>query len=208
MADKHDAAPAAKGGITPDQFTTGLAEYVAARTRRESAAGFERSILARLEKQALHKPGWKLFLKFRDMEPEEAELTLLTALRYSRWATLPIGAQSSLFTATDDLGLPGDKAKVQLEEAEIRSMAFEAGLAGRNVTDHAFMPGTPNHQVWCGAWQEGQAELARRLFVAPPTDGTTLKPEGKKARQATTKKVDAKPGGRRGRKPGGSHAAA
>ena len=200
-----------KGGTSPNDFVSTLAEFVAAETKRTSAAGFARAIHARFEKMGVDKKGFALFWKLRNMEPEEAELMLSSALRYCRWAQLPIGAQASLFVGSDDSGSPSDKAVGDLDMAAIYEQGHAAGLAGRSSTDHSFMPGTPNHEQFFKGWQDGQAALAQRLFTDLPDDGTPLKPEKKgrgpgKAKAGVERRTAPKPGSRsRGR--GGSAAA-
>lgn len=173
MAEQEDAP---QGGINPNNFVTGLGDYIGARTRRESAAGHERAVVARLEKQGVNKKAFKLFLQLRDMEHEEAELLLLTTLRYCRFAKLPIGAQTSLFASSDDAGEPSTKASEELASAEVYDAGTRAGLAGDNHDSNPHEPGTERHQRWSQGWHNGQNELGKRMW---PGDDVTAKPKKK-----------------------------
>lgn len=195
-----------QGGITPNEFTTILAELLAARTREESAAGTRRSIMGRFEKMGAHKPGLQLFLKLRNMEPADAELMLTTALRYCRWAQMEIGDQATLFPASDDAGAPSAKASTGLAEATAFEEGFKAGKAGRSGTDHRYHAGTPMAQRFYEGWCDGQATLAESMGVERPTDGTTLrkKVKGKDGEGAEQREAAPSGGRRRGRGRGGA----
>jgi hypothetical protein len=95
-----------QGGISPTDFVSVLADLIGARTKEQSAVGSRRAVMARFERMGVHKPGPQLFLNLRDMKPDDAELTLASALRYCRWAQMKIGDQATPFPASDDAGTP------------------------------------------------------------------------------------------------------
>ena len=181
--DETGAAP-----LDPNKFCATLAEFVTAEVRRESATGASRNIRARFEAMGVHKGGLALFLRLRKLEPEDAELTLVTALRLARWTNLPIGAQSNLFAHSDDAGLPSAKAAEQLSEAQIYQEGYSAGINGRDATDNRFAVGSPMAQKFYDAWVDGQTELALQMGVDRPAEGKTLK------RERATKPTKTKPG--------------
>lgn len=187
-------------GLSPNDFTTALGDFVAARTKEASATGSRRAVMARFEKLGAHMPGLKLFLKLRDMEAQDAEAMLSSALRYCRWAQLGIGEQSSLFPASDDAGLPSDKARGGLADAVAYEEGHKAGLAGRAADDHRYPAGTPLAQRFYSGWCDGQAVLGERLGEGLPEDGSPLRQKSGKKKGAADK-VEAKPSGgrRRGR---------
>lgn len=187
-------------GISPNDFTATLGDLVAARTKEASAAGSRRAVMARFEKMGAHMPGLRLFLKLRDMEPADAEAMLSSALRYCRWAQLGIGEQASLFPASDDAGMPSDKARAGLADAAAFEEGHKAGMAGRKADDHRYPAGSPLAQWFYKGWCDGQAVLAERLGEPVPEDGSPLRPKvGRK--KGAVEKVEAKPSGgrRRGR---------
>lgn len=179
MADKlnQDGTPPGEGALSPTDFVKLLAEYVSAQTRAESAAGLRRATKARFDKLGAHKPGLDLFLKLRKMEPDDAELTLVCALRYLRWSNSPIGAQLNLFAnASDDAPAVAPGAAKALTEAEIYREGFQAGEAGRDATDHRHPVGSEEAQVWAQGWMGGQQALGKRLFA----EGGEEVPAGRK----------------------------
>lgn len=180
-----------QGGISPTDFVAALAELIGARTKEQSAAGSRRAIMGRFEKLGVHKPGLQLFLKLRDMEPDDAELTLASALRYCRWAQLKVGEQATLFPASDDAGAPADKAAAGLSEAVAYEEGFNAGKAGRDAKDSRFPAGTPLYAKFWDGWRAGQATLAEALGEPLPKDGGTLRKQTKDGAE----KREAKPKG-------------
>lgn len=190
-----------KRGISPTEFTTALADLLSARTKEDSAAGTRRSIMARFEKLGAHKPGLSLFLKLRKMEPADAEMTLVSALRYCRFAQLEIGDQATLFPASDDAGKPSAKAAAGLTEAVAYEEGYRAGKAGRNRGDHRYEAGTPMHARFDEGWVDGQATLAMELGEPLPEEGPLRrKAKGKDGGEGAEVR-EAKPSGgkRRGR---------
>jgi hypothetical protein len=185
-----------KGGIAPNDFMTTLSDFIAAKTKEDSAAGLRRSIKGRFEKMGCHKQGLDLFLKLRKMEPADAELTLVSALRYCRWAQLGIGDQASLFPAGDDAGMPTEKAAKGLVEAQAYEEGFAAGKAGRDARDNRYELGSPLYARFFEGWKDGQGVIAADMGVDLPADGSTLRRKLKKGVETR----EAKPrGGRRGR---------
>lgn len=189
------------GGISPTDFVSVLADLIGAKTKEESAVGSRRAVMARFERMGVHKPGLQLFLKLRGMEPEDAELTLASALRYCRWAQLKAGDQATLFPASDDAGEPATKAAGALMEAEAYAEGFAAGKAGRDAKDSRFPAGTPLYAKFFDGWKDGQATLAEVLGEPLPKDGGTLRKQTKDGAE----KREAKPkgGARRGAAKGG-----
>jgi hypothetical protein len=188
-----------KGGIAPNDFTAALADLISAKTKEESAAGSRRAVMARFEKLGAHKPGLQLFLRLRNMEPADAELTLVSALRYCRFAQLEIGQQASLFAASDDAGAPSRKAADGLTEAIAYEEGFKAGKAGRNRGDHRYEAGTPMHAKFDEGWVDGQATLAMELGEPLPEEGPLRRRSKKKDGAEGSEVRSAKPKGRGGR---------
>lgn len=198
-----------KRGISPNDFTAALADLLAARTKEDSAAGSRRAVMARFEKMGAHKPGLQLFLKLRNMEPADAELTLVSALRYCRFAQLEIGDQASLFAASDDAGMPSAKAVDGLTEAVAYEEGYRAGKAGRNRGDHRYEAGTPMHARFDEGWVDGQATLAMELGEPLPEEGPLRRRTKRKDGGEGAEKRTAKPsGGRRRGRGQGQHAGA
>lgn len=192
-----------QGGISPTDFVAALAELVSAKTREDSAAGSRRAVMARFERMGAHKPGLQLMLKLRAMEPEDAELTLASALRYCRWAQMQIGDQATLFPASDDAGVPAAKTVDALTEAEAFEEGFAAGKGGRDAGDTRFSAGTPMHARFYDGWVAGQEALANQLGEERPEDGGTVrrKAKGKDGGEgAEVREAKPKGGGRRGAK--------
>ncbi len=179
------------GGISPTDFTSALADLLTARTKEDSAAGSRRAIMARFEKLGAHKPGLQLFLRLRKMEPADAEMMLVSALRYCRFAQLEIGDQATLFPASDDAGKPSAKSIGGLTEAVAYEEGYRAGKAGRNRGDHRYEAGTPMHARFDEGWCDGQATLAMELGEPLPEEG----PLRRKAKGGAEKR-SAKPKGR------------
>ena len=163
MAEKKQG-----GGISPTDFVAALADLVSAKTKEESAAGSRRAVMARFERMGAHKPGLQLMLKLRAMEPEDAELTLASALRYCRWAQMKIGDQATLFPASDDAGVPATKTVTALTEAEAFEEGFAAGKGGRDADDSRFPAGTPMQARFYDGWCSGQEVLANQLGEERP----------------------------------------
>ena len=200
MAEKKQG-----GGISPTDFVAALADLVSAKTKEESAAGSRRAVMARFERMGAHKPGLQLMLKLRAMEPEDAELTLASALRYCRWAQMKIGDQATLFPASDDAGVPATKTVTALTEAEAFEEGFAAGKGGRDADDSRFPAGTPMQARFYDGWCSGQEVLANQLGEERPQDGGTVrrKAKGKDgAEGAEVREAKPKGGGRRASKRG------
>lgn len=189
-----------QGGISPTDFVAVLAELIGARTKEQSAAGSRRAIMGRFEKLGVHKPGLQLFLKLRDMEPADAELMLSSALRYCRWAQLKVGEQATLFPASDDAGVPSEKASAGLSEAAAYEEGFNAGKGGRDAKDSRFPAGTPLYAKFFDGWKDGQATLAEVLGEPLPKDGGTLRKQAKSGAEVRAAKP--KGGARRASKRG------
>ncbi len=192
-----------QGGISPTDFVAALAELVSAKTREDSAAGSRRAVMARFERMGAHKPGLQLMLKLRAMEPEDAELTLASALRYCRWAQMSIGDQATLFPASDDAGVPAAKTVDALTEAEAFEEGFAAGKGGRDASDSRFPAGTPMQARFYDGWCAGQEVLANQLGEERPEDGGTVrrKAKGKDGGEgAEVREAKPKGGARRGAK--------
>lgn len=166
------------GGIAPNDFTSTLAEYVGAKVAEESAAGKRRAIKARFEKLGAHKQGFDLFWKLRNMEPADAELTLVAALRYCRWANLQVGDQASLF-ASDDMGAPTEKVAAELTEAQAEERGFDLGINGRDVDECGFHAGTPLYAMASQGWKRGQALLAFQMGEDLPEGSKVLRKKAK-----------------------------
>ncbi|MBX9697900.1 MAG: hypothetical protein K2X74_00630 [Acetobacteraceae bacterium] len=197
-----------QGGISPNDFAGTLADFVAAKTKEDSAAGTRRGIMARFEKLGAHKQGLNLFLKLRNMEPADAELTLTSALRYCRFAQLQIGDQATLFPASDDAGAPSTRAAKGLTEALAYEEGYGAGRGGRSRGDHRFEAGTPMHAKFDEGWIDGQTSLAMEMGEDLPADGSALRRKAKKkdGRDGAEQR-EAKPsGGRRARGVAGQRA--
>lgn len=190
-----------KRGISPTEFTTALADLIGAKTKEDSAAGSRRAVMARFERLGVHKPGLQLFLKLRNMEPADAEMTLASALRYCRWAQLEIGDQATLFAASDDAGKPAQKATDGLTEAVAYEEGYAAGKAGRDRGQHRYEAGTPMHARFDEGWVDGQEVLANQLGEDRPKDGTLRKKKG----GAETRTAKPSGGRRRGRGRGAAH---
>lgn len=191
------------GGISPTDFVSVLADLIGAKTKEESAVGSRRAVMARFERMGVHKPGLQLFLKLRNMEPDDAELTLASALRYCRWAQLKIGDQATLFPASDDAGAPAGKASAALTEVEAFEEGFAAGKGGRDSDDSRFPAGTPMHARFYDGWVAGQEVLANQLGEERPADGGTVrrKAKGKDGGEgAEVREARPKFGARRGAK--------
>jgi hypothetical protein len=193
-----------KRGISPTEFTTALADLLNARTKEDSAAGSRRSIMARFEKLGAHKPGLQLFFRLRKMEPADAEMMLVSALRYCRFAQLEIGDQATLFPASDDAGKPSAKSIGGLTEAVAYEEGYNAGKAGRNRGDHRYEAGTPMHARFDEGWVDGQATLAMELGEPLPEEG----PLRRKAKGGAEKRTAKPSGGRRRGRGQGQHAGA
>jgi hypothetical protein len=192
---------APKRGIAPTEFTAALADFITAKTKEDSAAGSRRAVMARFERLGVHKPGLSLFLKLRNMEPADAEMTLASALRYCRWAQLQIGDQATLFPASDDAGTPAAKSSAQLTEALAYEDGYAAGKAGRNADDSRFPAGTPLHARFYDGWVDGQEVLANEMGEDRPADGGTLRKKSKRkdgGEGAEIRKAAPKGRGRRG----------
>lgn len=194
-----------QGGISPTDFVSVLADLIGARTKEQSAVGSRRAVMARFERMGVHKPGLQLFLKLRDMEPDDAELTLASALRYCRWAQMKIGDQATLFPASDDAGTPAAKTVAALTEASAYEEGFAAGKGGRDANDSRFPAGTPMHARFFDGWAAGQEVLANQLGEERPADGGTVrrKAKGKDGGEgAEVREARPKGGGRRASKRG------
>ena len=189
-----------QGGISPTDFVSVLADLIGARTKEQSAVGSRRAVMARFERMGVHKPGLQLFLKLRDMEPDDAELMLSSALRYCRWAQLKVGDQATLFPASDDAGEPAQKASTALTEAAAYEEGFAAGKAGRDSDDSRFPAGTPMHERFYSGWIAGQEVLAMQMGEERPEDGSTLRKQTKQG--AEVREAKPKGGGRRASKRG------
>lgn len=165
------------GRATPDQFMRDLGEFVTARTKRESATGIERMVKQRFEKMGIHKGGLALFLKLRDLEPEDAEVLLTTALRLCRWAKLPLGGQASMFNAaSDDAGMPSEAAEEEVRDAAAYDRGFRAGKDGAHRRDNPY----PVGQLVAARWDDGWLEAAE--LVDPDAAPKPAKKAGRKAR--------------------------
>ena len=171
--------PETSGAMSPTDFVSTLSDYVAAKIKEDSAAGTRRSIKARFDSLGAHKQGLDLFLKLRKMEPADAELTLVSALRYCRWANLPFGSQAQLFGASDDAGEPAQKAAAALTEAVAYEEGYAAGKAGRDSDDSRFHAGTPLAERFYTGWCDGQEALGLQLGEDRPETGKLIKRRGK-----------------------------
>ncbi len=190
--------------LAPNDFLALLSEYVAAKVKEESASGTRRSIKGRFEKIGAHKGGLDLFLNLRKLEPAEAELTLVSALRYCRWANMPLGSQAQLFS--DDAAAPSEKATAGWTEAQAYEEGYKAGLAGRDANDTRFTLGSPLHHKHHDGWQDGQRDLCMQLFGREPADGEHVKKGAKGEKKQAAKKgstpVTGRPRGRRSSRAG------
>lgn len=200
MADKltdPDAAPKGANTIAPNDFLSMLGDMLAATVKKDRGVASVRHVRSRMEKIGCDMRALDLMLSLRKLEPEEAESRLRNALRYARWAGLSVGEQSDMLHASEDAVAPSTDAKSQWSAAEIHDQGYKAGLAGRNSTDHSFMPGTPNHQAFYEGWQDGQRTLGEKLFgkAELPKDGTVIRP-GKVAKPATVTPKRGGPGRR------------
>lgn len=189
----------ASGAMSPNDFLSTLGGLLQSTQVKDTAVAKQRAVRARFEKMGCNMRALDLMLKLRKMEPEDAEMLLRDALRYSRWANMKIGEQAGLF-ASDDADVPSEKARGEWTEAQAYEEGYSAGKAGRSGTDHRFTPGTPVHQQFYRGWVDGQTVLAEMLGKERPPTGEPLKPERKKAGTKPKKgatPVVGKPRGRR-----------
>lgn len=194
----------AAAGFDPNSFLVLFADFLSARTKRESAAGTERARLARLEKAGINMHALRLVESLRKKEPKDARQILECALLYANVLDLEFAKQGDLFSVLDQAQAPSDFAKGTLSKAEAFEEGHKAGKAGRDALDNRFPQGSPLHAAFWDGWVEGQRALADEMGVEPPKDGSTLQPE-KKARgrkkkaEAGVEQRDAAPRGRRRR---------
>lgn len=181
-----DTAPIPSNALNPNDFVAIFTDLRLATSKKDSSVAKLRAIRGRFEAMGCNMRALDLMLKLRSMEPEEAEMLLRDALRYSSWVQMKIGDQSELF-ASDDAPKPNDKARAGLAEAEAYNEGHAAGLAGRSSTSHRYQPGSPMAQKFFTGWEDAQAEVAEIWGIERPATGEAIKPP-KKEKRATAGK--------------------
>ena len=165
MAEKKQG-----GGISPTDFVAALADLVSAKTKEESAAGSRRAVMARFERMGAHKPGLQLMLKLRAMEPEDAELTLASALRsaaYLLYALLAscIAAAGLLLTGLLTAGCDDKPAtnvaptSSALTAAKPPAMGALKFSVDRETTKVEFLMDAPQEKIRGKAYKSTTGEL-------------------------------------------------
>lgn len=184
--------------LAPNDFLGVLADLLKATQAKDTGVGKVRAVRARFETMGGNMRALDLMLKLRNVEDDDAETLLVTALRYCRWASMKIGAQSDMFAFSDDAPRPSEKARGGLAEAEAYNEGNAAGRAGRSGTDHRFQAGSPLAQQFLLGWQDGQATLAETWGIAPDPNGMPIKPPKKEKapKKGATAVKAAKPRGR------------
>jgi hypothetical protein len=173
-----DTKPIPSNALNPNDFVSIFTELRLATSKKDSSVAKLRAIRGRFEAMGCNMRALDLMLKLRGMEPEEAEMLLRDALRYSNWVQMKIGDQSDLF-GSDDAPKPNDQARAGLAEAEAYNEGHAAGLAGRSSTSHRFQPGSPMAQKFRDGWDDGQAQVAEIWGMERPATGEAIKPPKK-----------------------------
>lgn len=174
-----EAASTPNNALAPNDFLGVLGDLIKATQAKDVGVGKVRAVRSRFEAMGGNMRALDLMLKLRNIEDDDAETLLVTALRYCRWASMKVGAQSDLFAFSDDAPRPSQQALGGLAEAEAYNEGNAAGRAGRSGTDHRFQPGSPLAQQFLLGWQDGQATLAETWGIAPDPTGLPIKPPKK-----------------------------
>jgi hypothetical protein len=169
----------AAAGFDPNSFLILWADFLSARTKRESASGTERARLARLEKAGINMAALRLVESLRKKEPQDARQVLECALLYAQALDLEFAQQGDLFSVLDAAVSPNDFAKATLSKAQAFEEGHKAGKAGRDALDNRFPAGSPLHAEFYNGWVDGQAALASEMGVDAPDAGERLTPEKK-----------------------------
>ena len=91
-----DTKPIPSNALNPNDFVSIFTELRLATSKKDSSVAKLRAIRGRFEAMGCNMRALDLMLKLRGMEPEEAEMLLRDALRYSNWVQMKIGDQSDL----------------------------------------------------------------------------------------------------------------
>jgi hypothetical protein len=184
--------------LAPNDFLGVLGDLIKATQAKDTGVGKVRAVRSRFESMGGNMRALDLMLRLRKMEDDDAETLLVTALRYCRWASMKIGAQTDMFAFSDDAPRPSEQARGGLAEAEAYNEGNVAGRAGRSSTDHRFQSGSPLAQQFFLGWQDGQSTLAETWGIALDPTGLPIKPQKKEkaAKKGATPVNAAKPRGR------------
>jgi ribosome modulation factor len=194
-----DTKPIPSNALNPNDFVSIFTELRLATSKKDSSVAKLRAIRGRFEAMGCNMRALDLMLKLRGMEPEEAEMLLRDALRYSNWVQMKIGDQSDLF-GSDDAPKPNDQARAGLAEAEAYNEGHAAGLAGRSSTSHRFQPGSPMAQKFMDGWSDAQDQVAEIWGIERPETGEAIKPPKKEKAPKIGKGEKAASPQRRGRR--------
>lgn len=173
-----EKTPVPSNALNPNDFVAIFTDLRLATAKKDSSVAKLRAIRGRFDAMGCNMRALDLMLKLRGMEPEEAEMLLRDALRYSNWVQMKIGDQSDLF-GSDDAPKPNDQARAGLAEAEAYNEGHEAGLAGRGSTSHRYQPGSPMAQRFMTGWSDGQEQVAEIWGIERPETGEAIKPPKK-----------------------------
>jgi hypothetical protein len=193
-----ETKPIPSNALNPNDFVSIFTELRLATSKKDSSVAKLRAIRGRFEAMGCNMRALDLMLKLRAMEPEDAEMLLRDALRYSSWVQMKVGQQSELF-GSDDAPKPNDQARAGLAEAEAYNEGHAAGLAGRASTSHRYQAGSVMSQRFRDGWDDGQAQVAEIWGIERPETGEAIKPPKKEKASNPGKGETVAAGQRRGR---------
>jgi hypothetical protein len=169
-------APASN--LSPDTFLGLWIELRNLKRAMEEAHAKYRAHRKKLDKAGVNLKGLALAETFANLDQDEADQRLKDAVRYSRWAKLPLGAQPDLLSELlGNLDAPGEKASHELTKAEAEEQGYDYGKRGEDRGENPHDQGTELWASWDSGWIDGQTQIAQGL--AAPKSSKRNKPKAR-----------------------------
>lgn len=175
-------APASN--LTPDSFVGLWIELRNLKRELDEANAKYRAHRKKLDKAGVNLKGLALAEQFANLEQDEADARLKDAIKYSRWAKLPLGAQPDLFSELlGNLDAPTEKSTHELTKAEAEEAGYAYGKRGEDRGENPHDAGTELWAAWDSGWIDGQTQIAQGL--ASPKASKRNRPKARNIKLVT-----------------------
>lgn len=157
------ALAAAAGNLTPDTFVSLYLELRGFKRALDEANAKYRAHRKKMEGAGVNLKGLALVEQFAKLEEDEVETRMKSALRYSAWLQMPLGAQGKLFEDPGQQDAPGQKVSQELSLAEAEESGYQAGKRGDDRGENPHDAGTEIQVAWDKGWIRGQRQIAEGM---------------------------------------------